>query len=144
MSTNPDVFGRKHLSVMNHVGPAATPSHFQLEDPGLSPSDVPVAASELTPAVIAILKTVYDPEIPLNIYDLGLVYRVAVDDVGRVEVAMTLTSPGCPVADVLIRQVHDAVQKVPGVVSVKTELVWDPPWTKASMTDAAKLALGLL
>ena len=93
MSTNPDVFGRKRLSVMNNVGPS-TPSHFQLEDPGLSPSEVPVAASDLKPSVIAILKTVYDPEIPLNIYDLGLVYRVEVDDVGKVEVAMTLTSPG--------------------------------------------------
>jgi FeS assembly SUF system protein len=115
-----------------------------LEDPGLHTEGTPSDNSALESSVIAVLKTVYDPEIPLNIYDLGLVYRVAVDDQQKVAIAMTLTSPGCPVADVLIRQVHDAVRSVPGVAWVKTELVWDPPWTKANMSDAAKLALGLL
>jgi FeS assembly SUF system protein len=143
MSGSSEVLGRKHLSVLNRTGPSS-PSHFLLEDPGLQTDQAPAPDSSLEQSVIAVLKTVYDPELPLNIYDLGLVYRVAVDEHRRVEIAMTLTSPGCPVADVLIRQVHDAVRTVPGIAWVRTELVWDPPWTKDRMGDAAKLALGLL
>jgi len=90
------------------------------------------------------LRTVYDPEIPLNIYDLGLVYEVDVGDASAVHVRMTLTAPGCPVAGSLVQEVHDRVRSVPGVTRVKTELVWDPPWTRERMSMEAQLELGLL
>jgi FeS assembly SUF system protein len=93
--------------------------------------------------VVAALKTVFDPEIPVNIYDLGLIYDLKVDDEGRAKVAMTLTSPGCPVAGILPGQVETKVREVPGITDVKVELVWDPPWERDKMSDAAKLALGL-
>ncbi len=94
--------------------------------------------------IIAMLKTIYDPEIPVNIYDLGLIYDVAVDVMGHVDVKMTLTAPGCPVAQTFPGTVEDAVKSVLGVNDAKVELVWDPPWTQDRMTDAAKLQLGLL
>lgn len=143
MATHSDVFGRKHLSVLNRTGPTS-PSHYLLEDPGHHPDGPPPFGKSIEQTVIGVLRTIYDPEIPLNIYDLGLVYRVAELPDQTVHIDMTLTSPGCPVAGVLIRQVHDQVRKVPSVKWVRTELVWDPPWTKERMGDAAKLALGLL
>jgi FeS assembly SUF system protein len=88
------------------------------------------------------LKTVFDPEIPVNIYDLGLIYELNVDAEGRARIAMTLTSPGCPVAGILPGQVETKVREVPGITDVKLELVWDPPWDREKMSDAAKLALG--
>lgn len=93
--------------------------------------------------VIAALKTVYDPEIPLNIYELGLIYNLDVDEAGKVDVRMTLTAPNCPVAGILPGQVENKVRSVAGVTGVKLELVFDPPWTKDRMSQAAKLALGL-
>jgi FeS assembly SUF system protein len=137
-----DVFGRKRLAVLNHSAPVG-PSEYVLEDEGLSPDAVP-DGQPLEMNVVAALRTVHDPEIPLNIYDLGLVYRVDVSADCRVEIDMTLTSPGCPVAGVLVRQVHDAVRKLPGIAAVKTQLVWEPSWTKDRMSEAAQLALGLL
>ena len=92
--------------------------------------------------IIAALKTVYDPEMPVNIYELGLIYNVAVDG-GRADVRMTLTAPNCPVAGTLPMEVERAVRAVPGVTDVKLELTFDPPWTKDRMSEAAKLALGL-
>ncbi len=94
--------------------------------------------------IIAALRTVYDPEIPLNIYDLGLVYRLETERSGRVLLTMTLTAPGCPVAGELLRQVHSKVLGVRGVTHARTELVWDPPWSRDRLTDAAKLELGIL
>jgi FeS assembly SUF system protein len=94
--------------------------------------------------IIAMMKTIYDPEIPVNIYDLGLIYDVIVDPLGNVDVKMTLTAPGCPVAQTFPGIVEDAVKSVLGVNDAKVELVWDPPWTQDRMTDAAKLQLGLL
>ena len=93
--------------------------------------------------IIASLKTVYDPEMPVNIYELGLIYGVAVDAEGRAEIRMTLTAPNCPVAGTLPGDVERAVRAVPGVTDVKLELTFDPPWTKDRMSEAAKLALGL-
>lgn len=137
-----DVFGRKRLTVLNRAAPEA-PTAYVLTDAGLHADEPPAAGSTLVEQVIASLRTIHDPEIPLNIYDLGLVYRVRVN--GRsVEIDMTLTSPGCPVAGVLVRQVHDAVRRIPGVADVRTELVWDPPWTRDRMSEAAQFALGLL
>ena len=93
--------------------------------------------------VVAALKTVYDPEMPVNIYELGLIYDVAVDDAGQVAIRMTLTAPNCPVAGSLPAEVERAVRAVPGVTGVKLELTFDPPWSKDRMSEAAKLALGI-
>jgi len=93
--------------------------------------------------VIAALKKVYDPEMPVNIYELGLIYDCTVDETGDVTLRMTLTAPNCPVAGTLPGDVERAARAVPGVTGVKLELVFDPPWTKDRMSEAAKLALGL-
>jgi FeS assembly SUF system protein len=94
--------------------------------------------------VVAALKTVYDPEMPVNIYELGLIYDVAVDDAaGEVAIRMTLTAPNCPVAGSLPAEVARAVRAVPGVTDVKLDLTFDPPWSKDRMSEAAKLALGI-
>jgi FeS assembly SUF system protein len=93
--------------------------------------------------VLAALKTVYDPEMPVNIYELGLIYDAAVDAEGRAAIRMTLTAPNCPVAGTLPGDVEKAVRAVPGVTDVKLELTFDPPWSKARMSEAAKLALGI-
>ena len=93
--------------------------------------------------VVAALKTVYDPEMPVNIYELGLIYRVEADAAGQVQIQMTLTAPNCPVAGTLPGEVEHAVRAVPGVSGVKLELTFDPPWSKDRMSQAAKLALGL-
>ena len=99
---------------------------------------------EVRTQVLDVLKTCYDPEIPVDIYELGLVYRVDVDDGGKVEVDMTLTSPACPVAGTLPPEVEQKISRVEGVSNVRVDVVWDPPWTPDRMTDAAKLRLGLL
>jgi FeS assembly SUF system protein len=94
--------------------------------------------------IIQALKGVYDPEIPVNIYDLGLIYRLDVDVDGVVDIDMTLTAPGCPVAQTFPGTVENAVKAVDGVMAAQVELVWDPPWCQDRMTEAAKLELGLL
>ena len=103
------------------------------------------AATEvpLREKVIDALRTVYDPEIPVNIYELGLIYGVEVGDEGQVAIRMTLTAPNCPVAGSLPADVERAVRAVPGVSGVKLELTFDPPWSKDRMSEAAKLALGI-
>lgn len=94
--------------------------------------------------VIAALQTVHDPEIPVNIYDLGLIYEVLVDDFASVHINMTLTTPGCPFAQVLPGQVETAVKQVEGINDCQVELVWDPPWDQSRMSEAAKLELDIL
>jgi FeS assembly SUF system protein len=93
--------------------------------------------------VVAALRKVFDPEMPVNIYELGLIYDCSVDGEGQVLLRMTLTAPNCPVAGTLPGEVERAVRAVPGVTGVKLELVFDPPWTKARMSEAAKLSLGI-
>jgi FeS assembly SUF system protein len=93
--------------------------------------------------VIDALSTVYDPEIPVNIYELGLIYEVNVEPGGHVDVVMTLTSPGCPVAGSLPPEVEDKVHNVPGVTSVSVNLTWEPPWSPEKMSEAARLQLGM-
>lgn len=140
-----DVFERRRLKVLNIAGPnTGAASDYVLEDPALTNSGMTLDATALRDASVATLRTISDPEIPLNIYDLGLIYTLDTDDAGSVRVAMTLTSPGCPVAGVLVRQVHDCLRRTPGVKHVRTELVWEPPWSKDRLTDAARLALDLL
>ncbi len=93
--------------------------------------------------VIEALRTVFDPEIPVNIYDLGLIYGVEIDDESNVDVKMTLTSPACPVAGSLPGEVQNKVAAVEGVANATVDLVWEPPWTQAMLSEAAKLQLGL-
>ena len=93
--------------------------------------------------IIMALRQVYDPEIPLNVYDLGLIYEVKVDDDHNVSIQMTLTAPNCPMADYVVEQVRAAVADVPGVVSVNVELVWEPVWDKSRMSEEALVELGL-
>ena len=93
--------------------------------------------------VIEEIKKIYDPEIPLNIYELGLIYKVEVDDKNKVNVDMTLTSPNCPVAESLPKEVKENIMKVEGVSEVILNLVWEPPWDKDKMSEAAKLELNL-
>ena len=105
------------------------------------------AAGEPAPLVdrvIAAMRTVNDPEIPVNIYDLGLIYDLSIDDRGAVAVQMTLTAPACPVAGTMPGLVEQAVAQVEGVSSVNVELVWDPPWNIERMSEEARLELGLL
>ncbi len=94
--------------------------------------------------IIDALKTIYDPEIPVNIYDLGLIYRVELADDGMVEVDMTLTAPACPVAGSLPQEVGRVVDAVPEVKETVVKLVWDPPWSQERMSEEAQLQLGLL
>jgi FeS assembly SUF system protein len=103
----------------------------------------PVKTDALLPAIQAALKKVYDPEIPVDIYELGLIYDVFVtaDDVAAIR--MTLTAPGCPAAQILPSQVADAARGVPGIADAKVDVVWEPGWTKDRMSDVAKLQLGM-
>ena len=110
---------------------------------GVAPTE-PVDKEAMRVEIVDRLKSVYDPEIPVNIYDLGLIYGFEIDDQARVEISMTLTAPGCPVAGMLVQQVAAAVGDVPGVNQSHVTLTWDPPWTKDRMTEAAVLELGLL
>ena len=105
----------------------------------------PIAAdAPLKERIIHAIRHVQDPEIPLNVYDLGLIYDIALNAGGGAVVAMTLTAPNCPVADDIVRQVQERVAAVDGIQTATVNLVFDPPWTKAMMSDAAKLELGLL
>jgi FeS assembly SUF system protein len=94
--------------------------------------------------VIAGLRRIHDPELPVNIYDLGLIYGLDIDASGRVDIRMTLTAPGCPVAQTFPAQVEQAVKAIPGVHDARVEIVWDPPWEIGRMTEAARLQLGLV
>ena len=94
--------------------------------------------------IVAALRTIYDPEIPIDIYEMGLIYGIEIDDEGAVEVRMTLTSPTCPVAEILVGEAEAKVRAVPGVTDACVDIVWDPPWTPDRMSEAAKLTLGFL
>tara|TARA_Y100001970_G_C13596554_1_gene538115 strand:+ start:259 stop:561 length:303 start_codon:yes stop_codon:yes gene_type:complete len=99
--------------------------------------------NNLRDKIINEIKKIYDPEIPVNIYELGLIYKIEIDKNNIVTIDMTLTTPNCPVADSLPRQVKEYILKVNGVSDVKLNLVWDPPWDKSKMSEAAKLELNL-
>ncbi len=103
-----------------------------------------MSEKELEAQVVEALRTCYDPEIPVNIYELGLIYEVKVEPAGDVHIRMTLTSPACPVAGSLPGEVESKVRAIPGVTAAKVELVWDPAWNPGLMTEAAKLQLGML
>ncbi len=103
----------------------------------------PLMTLKLKPQIIDVISSVFDPEIPVNIYELGLVYDVDVDAESKVTVKMTLTSPGCPSAQSLPVEVQNKVKLIPGVSDVTVDVVWDPPWDKDKMSEAAKLQLGI-
>ena len=99
--------------------------------------------SELKEKIVSVIKKIYDPEIPVNIYELGLIYKIEIKELKKVNIEMTLTSPNCPVAESLPKMVKDNILKLEEVEEVDLKLVWDPPWTKDKMSEAAKLELNL-
>ena len=99
--------------------------------------------SDIKSQVIEEIKKIYDPEIPVNIYELGLIYKIEVDEKNKVNIDMTLTSPNCPVAESLPKDVKESIMKVEGVSDVNLNIVWEPPWDKDKMSEAAKLELNL-
>lgn len=135
---------RPHLPAMTTGGlPEDSPAN-DLSQPLDDLTPDAARSAELHPRVVDALKTVYDPEIPVNIYDLGLIYDVIVDAGGRVGVRMTLTAPACPAAQSLPIEVRNKARSVPGVSEARVEIVWDPPWTRDRMSDLARLELGML
>ncbi|HEY0556993.1 MAG TPA: SUF system Fe-S cluster assembly protein [Thermoanaerobaculia bacterium] len=129
------------------VTPAPETAAPEETSPDAAVSAAPVAdpsrPSDVENAIVEALKTVFDPEIPVNIYEMGLIYDIDLQDEGAVKVKMTLTSPGCPVAGSLPGEVQAKVQGVPGVGDVEVELVWDPTWNPSMMSEAARLELGM-
>ena len=119
--------------------PVAAPAEQAISEPGTDPG-----AETVRDRIVQMLTTIYDPEIPVNIYDLGLIYGVDVSDDGHVDVTMTLTTPHCPVAESMPGEVELRVSAVPGVRDAEVNLVWDPAWDPAKMSDEAKLELGML
>jgi len=113
-----------------------------MTDQATTPAAAP--AADLREGIVAALRTVYDPEIPVNIYDLGLVYGIDVRDDGRVDVRMTLTAPGCPVAGSLPGEVEERLEEVAGVREANVELVWEPTWSPDVLSEDVKLQLGLI
>ncbi|HWA07376.1 MAG TPA: SUF system Fe-S cluster assembly protein [Ignavibacteria bacterium] len=114
-----------------------------LQEQGEKVSSVNADAGELNNAVVEALKSVYDPEIPVNIYELGLIYSVNINEGGKVVIEMTLTSPACPVAGTLPPEVEGKVRSIPGVTECVVKVVWDPPWGMHMMSEEAKLQLNL-
>ena len=110
---------------------------------GAASALAPDEIDRLTDGIIAALKTVYDPEIPSDIYELGLIYRISIDDNRKVDIDMTLTAPGCPVAGEMPGWVENAVAAVPGIKSAKVSMVFDPPWDQSRMSDEARVALDM-
>jgi FeS assembly SUF system protein len=131
------------LPVSDVPHPPTDPINEAVGGSGDKPA-APIDPARVEEAVIEALKTIYDPEIPVNIYELGLIYGVEVSEEGRAEIRMTLTAPACPVAGALVEEVAEKSGRVEGVSTSHVELVWDPPWTPDNMSDAAKLELGML
>ncbi|HTL31104.1 MAG TPA: SUF system Fe-S cluster assembly protein [Tepidisphaeraceae bacterium] len=157
-SNDPNHLDPVHLNVLPHSGKvdelkrqaAAPPSSpnknladQSVVDRALDPTKTP-EQKKIIEKVIEAIRQVYDPEIPVNIYDLGLVYSIDIDAENRVHVTMTLTAPGCPVAGSLPPEVERRIETIGEVKSANVELVWDPPWTKDRMSEAAQLELGFL
>ena len=117
----------------------AQAASLRLEEAATNDSSAP----DLEASIIEALRTCFDPEIPVNIYEMGLIYGIDIEPSGDVKIRMTLTSPGCPVAGSLPGEVEQKVQSVPGVTNAEVELVWDPPWCMDLMSEAAKLQLGM-
>jgi FeS assembly SUF system protein len=125
------------------VQPAAETPSVPATDETASLVNDPARADALRPLVVKAVSQVFDPEIPVNIYELGLIYDIIVDAASVVGVRMTLTAPACPAAQYLPGEVKRRIAEVPGVSDVKVDVVWDPPWDRDRMSDAAKLQLGM-
>ena len=125
-------------------GYAAAHRQEAAQAPGDEPAKESAKDDDLEADIVAALRNVYDPEIPVNVYDLGLIYEVKGDEAGKISVKMTLTAPNCPIADEVVAQVREAVADVPGVSDVTVELVFEPEWTTDMMSEEAKLELGML
>jgi FeS assembly SUF system protein len=134
------VEGRVIPLITNAAGEPALSASDSLRPP-LVPD--PATTETFRPQIATALSSIFDPEIPVNIYELGLIYDIAIDAEASVEIRMTLTAPGCPAAQTLPVQVEQRVRDIPGVKEVRVEIVWEPPWTKDRMSDAAKLQLGI-
>lgn len=130
----------KELPVIHPVAPQA-PHQGSLQTAGMV--EDPARSAELKPRVVEALSQVFDPEIPVNIYELGLIYDIIVDSSSTVGIRMTLTAPACPAAQFLPDEVRRKVAAVDGVADVKVDVVWDPPWDRDRMSEAARLQLGL-
>jgi FeS assembly SUF system protein len=117
-------------------------NHQDTKTPSAETAETSQPAADLRQQVIEVLRTCYDPEIPVDIYELGLIYGIDVDPGSNVCVRMTLTSPACPVAGSLPPEVESKIKALPGVSDVRVEVVWDPPWNPTMMSEAAKLTLG--
>jgi FeS assembly SUF system protein len=130
------------LNVDALLAPAAPAATANGGQPTIGPAD-PVLTDTMKPSVVEAISTVFDPEIPVNIYELGLIYEILVDADRRVGVRMTLTSPACPSAQQLPSEVRYKVKAIEGVSDCAVDIVWEPPWTKEMMSEAAKLSLGL-
>lgn len=140
-----DVLKHIGVKVESPQGAAERQDRPSLSAAGVDDAETAGASDSLEERAIAALKKIYDPEIPVNIYELGLIYTLDVDEAeGVVHVDMTLTAPGCPVAQTFPGEVEARLREVEGVEEVTVSLVWEPPWTQDRMTDAAKLQLGLL
>jgi FeS assembly SUF system protein len=133
--TNPDTGGVAAVTTPETTGAAAA-----AERPSAIPAD---EMARMTDEIVTALKTVYDPEIPADIYELGLIYKVDIGDDRLVNVEMTLTTPNCPAAGELPTQVENAVASVPGVREAKVNIVWDPPWDPSRMSDEARAVLNM-
>lgn len=136
---------RHPLPVDDEISSSPTPAPAPAT-PAKPPLPAPLTAAQivvLRERIVQVLHTCYDPEIPVNIYELGLIYDIAIEPDGAVLLHMTLTSPGCPVAGTLPGEVQQKILPLEQVTSVKVDVVWDPPWTKDRMSEAAKLHLGI-
>lgn len=109
-----------------------------------NPKDEPITGETLQDQIISALRTVHDPEIPVNIFDLGLIYLIKITNSKHIHIEMTLTAPACPVAGSMPGAVERAVKRVPGIESVDVQLVWEPPWGPERMSDEARLELGMM
>jgi len=132
-------------SVKPVESPATTQNQPEAVSPDVAATPVTAADSEaLREKIVETLRSIYDPEIPVNIYEIGLIYSVDIDPANAVNIQMTLTSPACPAAGTLPGEVEDKTRRAEGVTDVKVDLVWDPTWTPALMSETAKLQLGML
>ena len=127
----------------DHPAAEATSAPQQPNEPAVASALAPAEIDTLTDGIVAALKTVYDPEIPVDIYELGLIYKIDIDDNRFVSVDMTLTAPACPVAGEMPGWVETAITNVPGVSGAKATMVFDPPWDQSRMSDEARVALDM-
>ena len=150
MSSDPAESERQHLPVLpssqkvEQLRPEFTPPPPYGHPMHKTVGDLSPAQRALEATVVEVLRTIYDPEIPVNIYELGLIYEIAIDAENRVKVKMTLTAPGCPVAGSLPGEVERKIESIKEVKDGEVELVWEPPWDKSRMSESALLDLGLV